>query len=107
MLPVLSSDNLHISVSGNIKSFVDLIYPKKPAKSSIVHNTFLLNGLVIDLSKNADITGGTATFTTQGNIGATTWYFTGTTVFIANHKVKITILNTTYTADLLTGKVTV
>ncbi|MFI5137915.1 MAG: hypothetical protein ACHQIM_08800 [Sphingobacteriales bacterium] len=103
----LSPDNKHIHVDGNIKSFVDLIYPNNPSKSSSVHNVFLLNGLVIDLSKNADITDGTATFTTQGNIGATTWYFTGTAQFIGNHKVKITILGTTYTVDLLTGKVTV
>jgi len=103
----LSSDNLRIDVNGKIRTYVDLDYPVNSPKSSEVTDLLILKGLVIDLTKKADITDGTATFSTSGNLGATTWFFTGTAHFIGNHKVQITILGVTYTVDLLTGKVTV
>jgi hypothetical protein len=99
------ADANHLEVDGNIKSFIDFIYTKKGTSPTSVHNKFVLSGLEIDLTKGADITGGTATFTSEGTYGGATWDLTGLVKFIGNHEATITINGKTVTVNLLTGQI--
>ena len=105
-LRINGSDSKLISVSGSIKSFVDTTATKKNAASSSVHAYYVLNDVVVDLTKKGDFTGGSATFGAVGSVNDTKWYYTGTIKFLGNQKVSMIINKKTYNVDLVTGKTT-
>jgi hypothetical protein len=96
--------NKLISFDGNVKSFVDTRATKSPINPSSVHAYYTLKGLVIDLTKNGDITSGTVAFEAKGTNNKIPWYYTGSIQFLGNHKASFTINTLTYNVDLLTGK---
>jgi hypothetical protein len=98
--------NTLISFNGSVKSFVDSTAIKNGGTSSSVHSYYVLNGVVVDLSKKGDITQGVITFGAIGEVNGAKWYYTGTIKFVGNHKANMIIRNKTYTVDLLTGKLT-
>jgi len=102
----LNSTNTLITVDGNLKSFVDLKYNNAAIKPSAAHTVYILTGLTIDLTKNGDITGGTANFVSTGSNNYGVWNYTGSIAFLGDHKANIIINGKTYHADLITGKIT-
>lgn len=102
----VNTNNSDITINGRIKSFVDIKYTQKGTTPLSLHNTYILNGLFVNLSDNSDITQGTATFVSIGSSSSGSWEYTGTITFLGNHKVKINFYNNIYYVDLTTGAVT-
>lgn len=102
----LNSNNTLLSVNGTLKSFVNLTYNQAGIKPTSVNTAYVLTGLTVDLTKNGDITGGTATFVSTGSNNYGVWNYTGSIVFLGDHKANIIINGKTYHADLITGKIT-
>ncbi|MDB5149952.1 MAG: hypothetical protein JWQ57_3972 [Mucilaginibacter sp.] len=99
------SSNTLISFSGSVKSFVDTVATKQSLKSSSVHAYYTLDGVIVDLTQNGDITGGTVTFGAIGEFNNIKWYYTGAMKFLGNHKAALIVNKKTFIVDLLTGKI--
>jgi hypothetical protein len=103
----LNDANTKIAVDGTLKSWVDIIFNKAGSTPFSLHNRFVLTGLVVDLSSSpADIKSGTATFTSDGSSSAGIFHFTGTVVFLGNHKAEVTVNGFPFHVNFLTGVVT-
>jgi hypothetical protein len=98
------SSNSLISFGGSVKSFVDTTATKPSLKSSSVHAYYALDGVMVDLTQNGDITGGTITFGAIGEYNNIKWYYTGTVKFLGNHKAAFIVNKKTFIVDLVTGK---
>lgn len=105
-LIINGSSNKLLSVNGFLKSFIDAKALNKTVASASVHAFYTLTGVTVDLTKNEDITSGTATFNATGSYNNVAWNNNGTVTFLGNNKANITINTKTYNADLLTGIVT-
>jgi hypothetical protein len=104
----LNPNNSRIGVDGTLKSFVDVTYTKTSLKASSLHNIFTLKGISVDLSNpaNVDFTSGEADFVSTGSTGSASWKYSGSIIFLGNHRAQIVFLSQKYYVDLLTGKVT-
>lgn len=103
----LNSNNSNFSLDGTLKSWTDFSYTSKPKSSTYVHNTFTFTNLYIKADDNYDIVSGTATFDSKGlTTKGVTWDYSGTIVYLGNHKAKMTFLSKVYLINLLTGEVT-
>ena len=100
----LNTNNSNFSLNGTTKSFTDNEYTK-PATFASVHNTYKFTDLYVHADDNYDITSGNATFVSKGKTNGGGWEYSGTIVFLGNHKAKLTFLNKTYWVDLITGAV--
>jgi len=105
-LIINGSSNKLLSVNGGLKSFVDAKAINKTVASASVHAFYNLTGVTVDLTKNGDVTSGTATFNATGSYNNVAWSNKGTVTFLGNNKANITIGTKTYNANLLTGIVT-
>ena len=105
-LIINGSSNKLLSVNGGLKSFVDAKAINKTVASASVHAFYTLTGVTVDLTKNGDITSGTATFNATGSYNNVAWNNKGTVTFLGNNKANITINTKIYNANLLTGIVT-
>ncbi|MDB4903200.1 MAG: hypothetical protein JWQ63_2481 [Mucilaginibacter sp.] len=94
-----------LSVNGNLRSEINIAYNNTKIKPTLVHNYYVLNGIVVDLTKGGDMTGGTATFTSTGHNNYGSWTYNGVITFLGNHMADILINGKTYHANLLTGVV--
>jgi hypothetical protein len=94
-----------LSVNGNLRAEVNIVYNNTKIKPTYIHNYYVLNGIVVDLTKGGDMTGGTATFTSIGHNNYGSWTYTGVITFLGNHMADILISGKTYHANLLTGVV--
>lgn len=89
---------LNLSVNGSYKE-------NNTTKTIAGSYSFTLSALVIDRSADADIISGNGTFATKGTYDKGTWNYSGTIVFMAGHKAKITINGDVYTINVKTGQV--
>lgn len=94
-----------LSVNGNLRAEVNIAYKNTKIKPTYVLNYYVLNGIVVDLTKGGDMTGGTATFTSTGHNNYGSWTYNGVITFLGNHMADILINGKTYHANLLTGVV--
>jgi hypothetical protein len=99
----LNTGNSLLSIDGNLKSDIDLTYDNTAVKQTVTHDYYVLDKLIIDLTKGGDITSGSAIFTSTGSNNYGTWSFNGTITFLGNHKADILINGKTYHANLTTG----
>ena len=103
----LNSSNSNFSLDGTLKSWADFSYTSRPKSSTFVHNIYTFKSLYIHADDNYDITSGTATFESKGlSTKGIAWDYSGTIVYLGNHKAKMTFLSKVYLIDLLTGAVT-
>jgi hypothetical protein len=87
----------------NKSAFVDTTFVPNPV---FQNQNYVLTGLKVDVPASLDVISGTATFITNGNNSFGSWLYTGTILFLGNHKALITINGIPYNANLLTGTVT-
>ena len=100
--------NSPYSFDGTVNSYAKITNKKPSTSIPNIEGTFNYNfkSIIIDPKKDPDfITGGSATFSSKGNIGKNVWNYKGTIQFLGGHKAKITIDGTAYTVDLITGEV--
>ncbi len=102
----LNTNNSRIELSGLLKAFVDLDYPKDHKKSTSVHNNYVLKNLEINQDDDYDITSGTADFVSKGTNSYGSWDFEGTVTYLGNHRAKIEFAGKLFFVDLKTGTVT-
>lgn len=102
----LNSNNSNFSLDGTLKSYVDNNYTVYVNSSASVHNIYTFSNLYVHADDNFDITSGTATFESIGKTHSGAWDYSGTIVFLGNHKAKLTFLSKVYWVDLITGAVT-
>jgi hypothetical protein len=102
----LNSNNSNFSLDGTLKSYVDNNYTVYVNSSASVHNIYKFSNLYVHADDNFDITSGTATFESIGKTHSGAWDYSGTIVFLGNHKAKLTFLSKVYWVDLITGAVT-
>jgi hypothetical protein len=101
----LNTNNSNFSIDGPMKAYVDNEYTKYKTFSR-VHNTYVFSNLYVHGDDNFDITSGTATFRSEGKTNGGGWDYSGTIVFLGNHKAKLTFLNKIFLIDLITGTAT-
>ena len=94
-----------LSMSGSMNQAADLQYNKGTKAKASTFFKYVLSAVLIDPANDGDIKGGTATFHTTGDTPQGKWDYSGTIVFLGDHKVKITINGTVYTVDIQTGQI--
>ncbi|ASU35705.1 hypothetical protein [Mucilaginibacter xinganensis] len=102
----LNSNNSNFSLNGTLKSYADNEYTVYVNSSASVHNIYTFSDLYVHADDNFDITSGTATFQSIGKTHSGAWDYSGSIVFLGNHKAKLTFLSKVYWVDLTTGAVT-
>jgi hypothetical protein len=104
-IKTLNAQNTLITLNGPLTSIGHFIFTNPAYQPASAGFWYKLNDLHVDLTNNADVISGTATFTVQGNSYLGKYKYIGNIVFLGNHMIDITINGKTYKVDLLTGKV--
>lgn len=94
-----------LSFNGTMNMAAQLEYKTGTKQKLSTTFKYKLTSLIINPTADGDIESGTATFETVGDTPQGKWNYTGTIVFLGNHKVKITINGATYTVDTQTGQI--
>jgi hypothetical protein len=98
--------NTKLQLDGKLNLSVNGTYKEGTTTKAISATfNFNLSALIIDRSKDADITGGSATFSTKGTYDKGSWNYSGKIDFLGDHKAKITINGEVATINVKTGQV--
>lgn len=99
-----TNPDANLSISGALNSNLAYQYTTGTKKSGTEVFNYTLNALTIDPLAQ-DISGGTATFSTNGSGPKGVWNYQGTIVFKGNHTATVTINGAVYTVNLQTEAV--